>query len=104
MWICTVVYCCCCLQQMSHFSPILSIPLSFSVGPFLVSAQGDDEDVVMDEGESVSIGGGEEDEEDDMEVEDEEDDEPVKVPDVVSVHVVFSYHWCGYTSSYLSGR
>lgn len=68
-----------------------------------MSAQGD-EDVVMDEGESVSMGGGEEDEEDDMEVEDEEEDEPVKVPDVVSVHMVFSFHWCGCTSSYLSGR
>lgn len=74
--------------------PPLSHPSLFSVGPFLVSAQGDDEDVVMDEGESVSMGGGEEDEEDDMEVEDEEDDEPVKVPDMVSV---FSFHWCGCT-------
>ena len=49
-------------------------------------AQGDVEDEVMDEGESVSMGGVEEEEEDDddMEVEDEEDDEPVKVPDFVS--------------------
>lgn len=55
-----------------------------------MSAQSDDEDAVMDEGESVSMGGGgeeEEDEEDDMEVEDEEEYEPVKAPDVVSVHI-----------------
>ena len=52
----------------------------------MVSAQGED-DEVMGEGESVTMGGGgEEEEEDDMEVEDEEeDDEPVKAPDVVSI-------------------
>ena len=55
----------------------------------MVSAQGED-DEVMGEGESVTMGGGgEEEEEDDMEVEDEEeDDEPVKAPYVVSIVVV----------------
>ncbi|CAI8010284.1 Translocon-associated protein subunit alpha [Geodia barretti] len=60
------------------FTPCLHI-----TGPLVVSAQGED-DEVMGEGESVTMGGGgEEEEEDDMEVEDEEeDDEPVKAPDV----------------------
>ena len=51
----------------------------------MASAQGED-DEVMGEGESVTMGGGgEEEEEEDMEVEDEEEDEPVKAPDVVSI-------------------
>ena len=55
-----------------------------------MSAQEED-DEVMGEGESVTMGGGgEEDEEEDMEVEDEEDDEPVKAPDVVSLVGCFS--------------
>jgi hypothetical protein len=59
------------------FTPCLHI-----AGTLVVSAQGED-DEVMGEGESVTMGGGgEEEEEEDMEVEDEEEDEPVKAPDV----------------------
>ena len=63
----------------------------------MVCAQGDAEDEVMDEGESVSMGGVEEEEEeedDDMEVEDEEDYEPVKVPDFVSYNIYMYLRTC----------
>jgi hypothetical protein len=73
------------------FTPCLHI-----AGTLVVSAQGED-DEVMGEGESVTMGGGgEEEEEEDMEVEDEEEDEPVKAPDVVSIVGCNNSHYNNY--------